>query len=89
MQDGRETKKEIVWLGGRGWAGSQRWQCSNVQVPMASTSADAEPPSKILQEIEALFSWNPPHLIPAPLPPGKKPSTSTCPPAFYDKTYSC
>ena len=52
---------------------------------MASTSAAGEPPSKILQEIEALFSWNPPHLIPTPLQPGKKPLTSTCPPAFYDK----
>jgi hypothetical protein len=49
---------------------------------MASTSATAEPPSEILQEIEALFSWNPPRLIPAA---GKKASTGTRSPAFYDK----
>ena len=48
-------------------------------------AAAAEPPSEILQEIEALFSWNPPRLIPAPLLPGNKTSTSTCPPAFYNK----
>jgi len=52
---------------------------------MASTSAIAEPPSEILQEIQALFSWNPPRLKPASLPPGKKASTGTRPPAFYDK----
>jgi len=52
---------------------------------MALTSATTEPPSEILQEIEALFSWNPPRLIPAPLPPGKKASTSTRPPDFYNK----
>ena len=52
---------------------------------MASTSAAGEPPSKILQEIKALFSWNPPRLIPTPLQSGMKPSTCTHPPAFYDK----
>jgi hypothetical protein len=60
-------------------------QAEDAQVPMASTSAAAEPSSEILQEIKAFFSWNPPRLIPASLPPGKKTLTSTRPPAFYDK----
>jgi hypothetical protein len=53
---------------------------------MASTST--EPLAELHQEIEALFSWNPPQLDPAPLPSDKKPSTSTRPPAFYDKHFS-
>ena len=54
---------------------------------MASSST-VEPFSEIRQELEALFSWNPPRLVPAPLPPGEKPSTSTRLPAFYDKHFS-
>jgi hypothetical protein len=52
---------------------------------MATT---AQPLSEIRQEIEALFSWNPPRLTPAPLPSNQKPSTSTRPPAYYDKHIS-
>ena len=44
--------------------------------------------AEIRQEIEALFSWNPPRLKPAPLQADQKPSTSTRPPAYYDKHLS-
>jgi hypothetical protein len=43
--------------------------------------------TSILDEIEALFSWNPPALKPVTLT-GKKPSTKSRPPAFYDKHFS-
>jgi hypothetical protein len=46
-----------------------------------------QPLSEIRQEIEALFSWNPPRLKPAPLPANQKP-TSTRPPAYYNKHLS-
>ena len=39
----------------------------------------------VLQEINELFAWNPPPLHLAPMPPGKKLSIRTHPPAFYDK----
>ena len=60
----------------------------SIKFHMATASTSAHPLSEIRQEIEALFSWNPPRLTPAPLPPNKKPSTSTCPPAYYDKHLS-
>jgi hypothetical protein len=62
--------------------------------PMESWELDTCPSQRLLsvqwlletlQEIEALFPWNPPRLKPAPLPPGKKPSTGTRPLAFYDR----
>src|SRR6267154_862586 len=37
--------------------------------------------TSIHDEINALFSWNPPTLKPI----AKKPSTRTCPPGFFDK----
>jgi len=43
--------------------------------------------TSILDEIETLFSWNPPALKPVTLT-GKKPSTESRPPAFYDKHFS-
>jgi hypothetical protein len=45
--------------------------------------------TEIRQEIEALFSWNPP-LKPAALPSNSESeiSTGTCPPVFYDKHFS-
>ena len=52
---------------------------------MTSTTG---PQPEVLDEIEALFSWNPPRLIPAPLPSSKKLSTDTRLPAFYDKHFS-
>ena len=55
---------------------------------MATASTSAQPLSEIRQEIKALFSWNPPRLTPAPLPPNQKPSTSTRPPPYYDKHLS-
>ncbi|KAM6503004.1 hypothetical protein JOM56_002981 [Amanita muscaria] len=39
--------------------------------------------SKVLDEIEALFCWNPPFLILGDIP-NKKPSTTTRKPAFFD-----
>jgi hypothetical protein len=48
---------------------------------MTSTTATG-PPSEVLDEIEALFCWNPPRLI---LAPKKKHSTL---PSFYDKHFS-
>jgi hypothetical protein len=51
---------------------------------MASTSSSIE----ICQELNDFFSWNPPRLIRAPLPPGKKESTKTPQPAFFDKHLS-
>ncbi|KIM88062.1 hypothetical protein PILCRDRAFT_63060 [Piloderma croceum F 1598] len=43
--------------------------------------------ASIHDEIKALFSWNPPPLKPITLP-GRKPSTSSCQPAIYDKHIS-
>jgi hypothetical protein len=43
--------------------------------------------ASIHDEINALFSWNPPPLKPITLT-GKKPSTSSRQPAFYDKHFS-
>lgn len=43
--------------------------------------------TSILDEIEALFSWNPPALKPVALT-GKTSSTKSRPPAFYDKHFS-
>src|SRR6266481_3191068 len=43
--------------------------------------------ASIHDEINALFSWNPPPLKPITLP-GKKPSTGSRQPAFYDKHFS-
>jgi hypothetical protein len=40
--------------------------------------------TSIHDETQRLFSWNPPALKPVTLP-GKKPSTKSRPPAFYDK----
>lgn len=50
---------------------------------MASTST--APPSEVLDEIHALFSWNPPLLL---LDPDKKPSSASRQPGFYDKHFS-
>jgi hypothetical protein len=47
---------------------------------MASTSAEAPP--GVLKEIQDLFDWNPPALVPS----GKK-STTTRPPSFFDKHF--
>jgi hypothetical protein len=52
---------------------------------VASSSALTEPVSESLREIEVLFGWNPYSF--APLPPGKKLPTSTCPPVFYDRHF--
>ena len=51
---------------------------------MASSTIAPE----LLDEIKKLFSWNPPNLIHQMKPSQKKPSTTTCPPAFYDKHFS-
>ena len=49
---------------------------------MASSSSDPSP--QIAQAFKDLFSWNPPQLFPRPLP-GKKVSTKTRSPVFFDK----
>ena len=54
---------------------------------VASSSTLTEPVSEVRREIEALFCWNPRRLQPGPLSPGKKATTSTHPPAFYDKHF--
>jgi hypothetical protein len=51
---------------------------------MTSTTATGPSP-EVLDEIEALFSWNPPRLI---LAPKKKHSTATRLPSFYYKHFS-
>jgi hypothetical protein len=52
---------------------------------MASTSAVHESHlPRVLEEIEELFSWNPPRLVRG----SKKQSTSFCLPAYYDKHFS-
>ena len=49
IQDGRETKKEIVWLGGRGWAGSVKtrahgaWTKTIIQHAGVPTSPTMDP----------------------------------------------
>ncbi|SRR6266576_5247548 len=43
--------------------------------------------SATLDEIEKLFSWNPPLLIHKTKPSKTKPSTATHPPVFYDKHF--
>ena len=50
-------------------------------------SSSTETAFEVRQEIEALFRWNPPRLQLARLPPGKKASIHTRPPAFYDKHF--
>jgi len=54
---------------------------------VASSSTLTEAVSESHQEIKALFCRNPHCLQPAPLPPGRKPSTSTHPPTFYNKHF--
>jgi hypothetical protein len=51
---------------------------------MASTSPSIE----ICQELNDLFSWNPPPFIRGEAPPRKNESTKTHPPAFFDKHLS-
>jgi hypothetical protein len=51
---------------------------------MDSTSTSATGPSpRVLEELQALFSWSPPKLI-----PGSSRSTKTRPPSFYDKHFT-
>ena len=52
-----------------------------------SSSSASDPLSRIPQELNDLFSWNPPMLNPLPFP-GKKMSTKTRPPTFFDKHFS-
>jgi hypothetical protein len=52
-----------------------------------SGSTLTEPISEVRRQIEALFCWNPHRLQPGPLSPGKKSTTGTRPPAFYDKHF--
>src|SRR6266550_1773134 len=52
-----------------------------------SSSSASDALSRIPQELNDLFSWNPPLLIPCPFP-GKKMSTKTRPPAFFDKHFN-
>jgi hypothetical protein len=51
---------------------------------MPSTSSGVE----FCQELQDLFSWNPRRLFPASRPHGKRASTGTRPPAFFDKHLS-
>ena len=51
------------------------------------SSSASDPLSEIPQKLKDLFSWNPPLLNPLPFP-GKKMSTKTRPPAFFDKHFS-
>ncbi|KAF8346672.1 hypothetical protein F5887DRAFT_882970 [Amanita rubescens] len=50
-------------------------------------SSASDPLSGIPQELKDLFSWNPPPLNPLSFP-GKKTSTKTRPPAFFDRHFS-
>ncbi|KAF8348709.1 hypothetical protein F5887DRAFT_1249742 [Amanita rubescens] len=52
---------------------------------MSSSSSNAL--SGIPQELKDLFSWNPPLLVPRPFP-GRKMSTKTHEPAFFDKHFT-
>ena len=56
---------------------------------MASTSAAAASPPIDLEELDAIFSWNPPRLVLVPAQTSdRKPSTSTRKPAFFDLHFS-
>ena len=60
-----------------------------VTEPMASTSTSGTGPSpEVLEEINLLFSWNPPRLVLPKKNSSKKSSTATHQPAFYDKHFS-
>ena len=56
-----------------------------IQFTMASNTATASQLPDICNEIEALLSWNPPHLISVAT---KKKLSSAWPPSFYDKHFS-
>ncbi|KIL60282.1 hypothetical protein M378DRAFT_14258 [Amanita muscaria Koide BX008] len=51
------------------------------------TSSPSNALSGIPQELKDLFSWNPPLLVPRPFP-GRKMSTKTREPAFFDKHFT-
>ena len=54
MQDGRETKKEIVWLGGGGWAGSVACEHARAVVatpPACGLGAPVNPTCTFLLEV--------------------------------------
>jgi len=54
---------------------------------MASISAAAASPPIVLKELDELFSWNPPRLVPRPVD-DREPSTTTRQPAFFDRHFS-